>query len=221
MAWPAPQNASSLSPLAPKGDHMCPLSKYRSKSSESQEGLHGAPFSLAHLMICHGPKIGWLHRWGSQPLCSHVEAALFHRDERYDYILAAMWSVLSVSSWICLDLPRSEAQNLGGWYSAASAGGTPTRNAPKSQTVRIRTSGWMRRKAESQGYPIVQALGNMVHRLGSSGHLHPGLQTAGTAGPSTGHTRLTGRGSTSRRGIHVRTIHCHVMPKHILHQYGK
>ena len=114
MAWPAPQNAFSLSPLAPKGDHMCPLSKYRSKSAGSQEGLHGAPFSLAHLMICHGPKLGCLHRWGSQPLCAHVEAAFFHQDETYDYILAAMWSVLSVSSWICLDLPRSEVQNPGG-----------------------------------------------------------------------------------------------------------
>jgi hypothetical protein len=82
MTWSAPQNASSLSPLAPKGDHMCPLSQCRSKSAGSQEGLHGSPFSLAHLMICHGPQIGCLHIWGSQSLCSHVEAALFHRDER-------------------------------------------------------------------------------------------------------------------------------------------
>jgi hypothetical protein len=137
MAWPSPHTAFSLSPLAPKGDHMCPLSKCRSKSAGSQEGLHMAPFSLAHLMICHGPKIGCLHRWGSQPLCSHVEVALFHRDEIYDYILASVWSVHSVSSWICLDLHRSEAQNLGGWYSAASAGGTPTRNAPKSRKFEL------------------------------------------------------------------------------------
>jgi hypothetical protein len=122
MAWPSPHNAFSLSPLAPKGDHMCPLSKCRSKSAGSQEGSHIAPFSLAHLAICHGPKLGCLHIWGSQPLCSHVEAALFHRDEIYECCLASMWSVLSVSSWICLGLPRSEAQNLGGWYFAASAG---------------------------------------------------------------------------------------------------
>jgi hypothetical protein len=144
MAWPAPQNASSLSPLAPKGGHMCPLSKYRSKSAGSQEGLHGAPFPLAHLMLCHGPKIGCLHRWGSQPLCSHVEVALFQRDGINDYILAAVWSVYSVSSCICLDLHRSEAQNLGGWYSSASAGGTPTRNAPKSRKIGHRASGLVR-----------------------------------------------------------------------------
>jgi hypothetical protein len=132
MTWPAPHHAFSLSLLSPKGDHMCPLSKCRSKSAGSQEGLHIGPFSLAHLVICHGPKLGCLHIWGGQPLCSHVEAAIFRKDEIYGCCLASMWSVLSVSSWICLDLPRSEAQNLGGWYSAASAG------APLPETLQFR-----------------------------------------------------------------------------------
>jgi hypothetical protein len=200
---------------------MCPLSKHTSWSAGSQVGLHGSPFSLRNLVICNRPKLGCLHIWGGHPLCSHVRAAFFHRENKYEYFLAAMWSVFPGSSWICLDLPRSGDQNPAGWYSAAPAGGSPTRNAIPSPKNRVFGSRAAHREAYTQRYPSKKIYLKTMNQCESSDHLYPGLQTACLAGPSRGHTRLTGRGSTSRRELHVRNRNHQVTPTLVLLQYGK